>query len=227
MAKKYNLVGTFGDGISVTGATPGQTVKISAVDENGVPTAWESVDFPSGEELEVIADITLEQVVNDVTINTDLNGNPFALKKVVIEIHSFKENGQWTTFNLLQINGKGKSSFITNSSEATGDSYLWCLGDKPSTVTTETYKAYLFARWEMELNENAVIVGKGRTSTLFEDADGNYHGTNGATGGWNANTENFFVSKDRFVGGITKIFSAMAYSTMNAGTHFVVKGIRM
>ena len=37
-----------GGGIAVTGATVGQTVKISAVDENGVPTAWEPVDFPSG-----------------------------------------------------------------------------------------------------------------------------------------------------------------------------------
>ena len=34
--------------ISVTGATVGQTVKISDVDDDGVPTAWESVDFPSG-----------------------------------------------------------------------------------------------------------------------------------------------------------------------------------
>ena len=32
----------------VTGASVGQTIKIAAVDENGVPTAWESVDFPSG-----------------------------------------------------------------------------------------------------------------------------------------------------------------------------------
>lgn len=30
------------------GAKVGQTVRISAVDVNGVPTAWESVDFPSG-----------------------------------------------------------------------------------------------------------------------------------------------------------------------------------
>jgi hypothetical protein len=37
-----------GGGIAVTGATVGQTVKISEVDENGVPTAWEPVDFPSG-----------------------------------------------------------------------------------------------------------------------------------------------------------------------------------
>lgn len=36
-----------GSGIAVTGATVGQTVKISAVDENGVPTAWEPLDFPS------------------------------------------------------------------------------------------------------------------------------------------------------------------------------------
>lgn len=34
-------------GISVTGATVGQTVKISEVDENGVPTAWEPTDFSS------------------------------------------------------------------------------------------------------------------------------------------------------------------------------------
>lgn len=37
-----------GSGISVTGASVGQTVQIAAVDENGVPTAWEPVDFPSG-----------------------------------------------------------------------------------------------------------------------------------------------------------------------------------
>lgn len=39
-----------GGGISVTGAHVGQTVKIAEVDANGVPTAWESVDFPSGGE---------------------------------------------------------------------------------------------------------------------------------------------------------------------------------
>lgn len=37
-----------GGGIAVTGATVGQTVKIAAVDDDGVPTAWEPVDFPSG-----------------------------------------------------------------------------------------------------------------------------------------------------------------------------------
>lgn len=34
--------------LNITGATVGQTVKISAVDDNGVPTAWEPVDMASG-----------------------------------------------------------------------------------------------------------------------------------------------------------------------------------
>lgn len=38
-----------GGGIDVSGATVGQTVKISAVDDSGVPTAWEAVDLPSEE----------------------------------------------------------------------------------------------------------------------------------------------------------------------------------
>lgn len=33
---------------AVTGATVGQTVKIAAVDDAGMPTAWEPVDLPSG-----------------------------------------------------------------------------------------------------------------------------------------------------------------------------------
>lgn len=52
------LVEVPGGGIAVTGATVGQTVKISAVDENGVPTAWESVDFPSGGGEKLVADGT-------------------------------------------------------------------------------------------------------------------------------------------------------------------------
>lgn len=40
--------GPAGAGLDVTGATVGQTVKISAVDSNGVPTEWEPVDMASG-----------------------------------------------------------------------------------------------------------------------------------------------------------------------------------
>ena len=54
--------GPAGAGLDVTGATVGQTVKISAVDDNGVPTAWVPVDMASGgggETWEKIADVAL------------------------------------------------------------------------------------------------------------------------------------------------------------------------
>lgn len=51
--------GPAGAGLDVTGATVGQTVKISAVDSNGVPTAWAPVDMASGEKWEKIADVAL------------------------------------------------------------------------------------------------------------------------------------------------------------------------
>ncbi len=53
-----------GGGISVTGATVGQTVKIAEVDETGKPTAWEPVDFPSGggsEEWNLLHTMTLAE----------------------------------------------------------------------------------------------------------------------------------------------------------------------
>lgn len=37
--------------LGVTGATVGQIIKISTVDENGKPTAWTPVDFPSSGDL--------------------------------------------------------------------------------------------------------------------------------------------------------------------------------
>lgn len=52
--------GPAGAGLDVTGATVGQTVKISAVDEHGVPTAWVPVDMTAGGETwEKIADVAL------------------------------------------------------------------------------------------------------------------------------------------------------------------------
>lgn len=54
--------GPAGAGLDVTGATVGQTVKISAVDDNGVPTAWVPVDMVGGGgEWNTIVDTTLTE----------------------------------------------------------------------------------------------------------------------------------------------------------------------
>lgn len=65
--QKYKSVpaiqGPAGAGVDVTGASVGQIAKISAVDDNGVPTAWEPVDIPAsgGEEWELIDEVALSK----------------------------------------------------------------------------------------------------------------------------------------------------------------------
>lgn len=51
--------------LGLTGATVGQTVKIKAVDENGVPTEWEAADMASGE-VKLIASCTLEETASAI-----------------------------------------------------------------------------------------------------------------------------------------------------------------
>ena len=63
--------GKDGAGMDITGATVGQIAKITAVDMDGKPTAWEPVDMPSGsggEVWEKVADITLEEQVNSIRV---------------------------------------------------------------------------------------------------------------------------------------------------------------
>lgn len=73
--------GIFAKGINVTGAEVGQTVKISAVDENGVPTAWEAADPTS--DWRLIKTITLEEDTAVIpAFTTDNDGNEFSLSSI-------------------------------------------------------------------------------------------------------------------------------------------------
>lgn len=78
-----------GAGLDVTGATVGQIVKISAVDANGVPTAWEPVDMASGgdgERWEKIADVALTA---DVSTYQLANFGQYRKVKVLISRSSY------------------------------------------------------------------------------------------------------------------------------------------
>lgn len=96
-----------GSGISVTGATVGQTVKIAEVDENGAPTAWESVDFPSGGDkgaFRLIRTVTIPEDPSTDTsgvtwverenggywfgFDTDENGNPFEISELIVVVNT-------------------------------------------------------------------------------------------------------------------------------------------
>lgn len=67
--------------LGISSATVGQIAKISAVDDNGVPTAWEPVDMPSGggdlQWFEVV-DITTEEQTQKLTISADKDGRPIS-----------------------------------------------------------------------------------------------------------------------------------------------------
>ena len=68
--------------LGLTSATVGQTVRIKSVNADGKPTAWEAAE--SGEKWEKIAEIIIPddgEESNALTINKDLNGQPFALLK--------------------------------------------------------------------------------------------------------------------------------------------------
>lgn len=66
--------GPAGAGLDVTGAAVGQIVKITSVDDNGVPTAWSPVDMPSG------ADIGADQI--NAAVSSWLTEHPDATTTV-------------------------------------------------------------------------------------------------------------------------------------------------
>ena len=69
-------------GIEVSGAEVGQILKVKEVDEHGVPTVWETAEPPKGDEWELIANLTLEEDVQNALIDKDVSGNPFSLRRV-------------------------------------------------------------------------------------------------------------------------------------------------
>ena len=114
--------GSGGSGISVTGATVGQTVKIAAVDDNGAPTAWEPVDFPSGgaEAWELIKSITIPEgaeETNALTISTDGDGLPFSLKKAKIYAYFPEYTGESNlpNYSFVTLNSEVNASYSYTS----------------------------------------------------------------------------------------------------------------
>ena len=95
--------------LGLTSATVGQTIKVKAVDTDGKPTAWEAAE--SGEKWEKIAEIIIPgdaEESNALTINKDLNGQPFSLLKARLCGKFPKYTGGSTIPNVMfaMLNGK-------------------------------------------------------------------------------------------------------------------------
>lgn len=75
--------------LGVTGAEVGQIVQVSAVDEDGKPTAWVPVDMPSGggestESWELIGTVEVTEDVSAIELSEDLSGASFELRRVAV-----------------------------------------------------------------------------------------------------------------------------------------------
>lgn len=77
--KLWTAPGSGGSGITVSGATVGQTVRIADVDDDGVPTAWEPVDLPSGGgdlQWYKVAETKITEEITEYVVSQDFDGNP-------------------------------------------------------------------------------------------------------------------------------------------------------
>lgn len=115
--------------LGITGAQVGQIAKITEVDTDGKPTAWEAVDMTGGEsEYELVFSDEIKEDVGAYYRNTDMNGEPFSLTDVVVIIFtkafaestnnagrsiSFIESGKWghDQFNISNSLPNGGTNF--------------------------------------------------------------------------------------------------------------------
>ena len=147
--------GKDGAGMDITGATVGQIAKITAVDANGTPTAWEAVDMPSGgggERWRLVRTITLEENVTSIDISEDNDGNPFALKKIRIYGNTL---------------GTGSGGQLRINVANKGDDKHSILGPYFNFRGLDTTKRYWFAESECV----GIIGGKGKWSEWYNTPD--------------------------------------------------------
>ena len=99
--------------LGLTSATVGQTIKVKAVDTDGKPTAWEAAE--SGEKWEKIAEIIIPddaEESNALTIDKDINGQPFSLLKARLCSKFPKYTGGSTipSFGFAMLNGRANGN---------------------------------------------------------------------------------------------------------------------
>ena len=99
--------------LGLTSATVGQTIKVKAVDTDGKPTAWEAAE--SGEKWEKIAEIIIPddaEESNALTIDKDINGQPFSLLKARLCSKFPKYTGVSTIpgFSFAMLNGRANGN---------------------------------------------------------------------------------------------------------------------
>lgn len=126
--------GKDGAGMDVTGATVDQTVKIAAVDDNGVPTAWEPVDMPSGGgdgEWVFAGSVTAESAGMALKVSN------IHAKHILVSLYASCDDASAKSYT-IKLND-AISVIRSNSLPGNGEKHLWAVEFELLTAGDETY----------------------------------------------------------------------------------------
>ena len=148
--------------LGLTAATPGQIIKVKAV-QDGKPTEWEAVDMPGGgvEWYEVI-DMETAENVNDLIISTDKNGRPISGYHALAMVLCFKIPADST-----QTSNNGKIwVYPIGSNNLT--SVLRIISDDAGWKTIDRTYNYLYAG-----SNRAIFVSGANAASVFNETINN------------------------------------------------------
>lgn len=120
--------------LGISSATVGQIAKISAVDDNGVPTAWEPVDMPSGGgdgEWVFAGSVTAESA------GIVLKVSNIHAKHILVSLYASCDNGSNSTYS-IRLNDT--INYIRSSDlPGNGEKHLWAVEFELLTGGDENY----------------------------------------------------------------------------------------
>lgn len=141
-------------------AAVGQTIRVSAVDGSGKPTAWEAVDFPSGggsgDEWELVAYGTLEEDVSYLSVTKDYDGNALSLKKAKFFVYGTFRNPTSTT--RIWCNDIGSAPEVAVSATVTGCTLEAEVGWPPKACVYEDDRKLKSTAQDFTLSDDAIPV---------------------------------------------------------------------
>lgn len=152
--------------LGITGAQVGQIAKITAVDTDGKPTAWEPVEMAGGgvEWYEVIDTETAEDV-NDLIISTDKNGRPISGYHALAMVLCFMIQADSTQ---TSVNGVVWAYPVASSIVSSGVRTITNVANWKNTPRTYNY-LYAGSNRAIFLSENvSAVIFDGSYTNVFD-----------------------------------------------------------
>ena len=160
----------------MSGAAAGQIAKITEVDDNGTPLAWEPVDMPSGgsaETWELIASGEMSEAAT-LSVNKDANGNAFSLKSCTILVSGALSGGRGS-YVRFAVTASGATYFVetslTSENMNTDARFTFRQGDVPTLTMCEKpgtawQSGTCTVQMALRESNNALAAAQGAVSSL-------------------------------------------------------------